>query len=68
MMKEQQVLMRNQQASILNIEKQLGQLAQQVNQRATRELPSNTEKNTRIAHLNVITTSSENSFYPLKPI
>ncbi|KAL7608785.1 hypothetical protein Lser_V15G13163 [Lactuca serriola] len=68
MMKEQQELMRNQQASILNIEKQLSQLAQQVYQRATSELPSNPEKNPRIAHVNVITTSSENYFPTLKPI
>ncbi|XP_023748419.1 uncharacterized protein LOC111896683 [Lactuca sativa] len=38
-------MLRNQQASIHNIEKQLGKLAQQINQRAPGELLSNTENN-----------------------
>ncbi|XP_023739500.1 uncharacterized protein LOC111887560 [Lactuca sativa] len=68
MMKDQRALLRNQQASILNIEKQLRQLAQQVNERQPRGLPSNTEKNPRIAQVNAITTNSKKIFTSLSPI
>nr|KAJ0184522.1 hypothetical protein LSAT_V11C900485800 [Lactuca sativa] len=68
MILDQEAMLRNQQASIHNIEKQLGQLAQQINHRAPGELPSNTEKNPRMAHINAITTNSDKSFVPLSPI
>ena len=68
MMIDQQAMLWNQQASIHDIEKQLGQLAQQINRRAPGELPSNTEQNPRMAHVNAITTNSEKIFTPLTPI
>ncbi|XP_023763338.1 uncharacterized protein LOC111911826 [Lactuca sativa] len=64
---EQRKIIRNQKAFIHNIEKQLGQLAQQINQRQPGELPSNTEKNRRMDHLNSITTYSERFFTPMTP-
>ena len=51
MMKDQATLHRNQQASILNIEKQLGHLAQQIKERRPGGLPSNTENNPKGAHI-----------------
>ncbi|KAL7597747.1 uncharacterized protein LOC128134133 [Lactuca sativa] len=43
--RETRTMLRNQQASIHNIETQLGQLAQQINQRSPGKLPSKTENN-----------------------
>ncbi|XP_023764277.1 uncharacterized protein LOC111912785 [Lactuca sativa] len=67
-MKDQQALLRNQQASILNIEKQLGQLAQQVNERRPGALPSNTKSNLKGAHISIVTTRSGKITTPLAPI
>ena len=60
-------ILRNQQASILNIEKQLGQFAHQVNERRPGELPSKTENNPSMENVNVITSSYEKIFTPLTP-
>ena len=68
MMMDQQSLLRNQQASILNIEKQLGQLAKQFNERTLGGLPSDTEKNPKSAHINIVTTRSGKIVTPLTPI
>ncbi|KAL7605584.1 hypothetical protein Lser_V15G18945 [Lactuca serriola] len=68
MMMDQQALLWNQQASILNIEKQLGQLAKQFNERTPGGLPSDTEKNPKGAHINIVTTRSGKIVTPLTPI
>ncbi|XP_023767897.1 uncharacterized protein LOC111916464 [Lactuca sativa] len=68
MMKDHATLHRNQQASILNIEKQLGQLAQQIKERRLGGLPSNTENNPKSAHINIMTTRSGKIITPLAPI
>ncbi|XP_023734714.1 uncharacterized protein LOC111882581 [Lactuca sativa] len=60
-------ILRNQQASILNIEKQLGQLAHQVNKKRPGELPSKTENNPRMENVNAITSSYGEIFIPLTP-
>ncbi|XP_023757312.1 uncharacterized protein LOC111905824 [Lactuca sativa] len=64
---ETRTILRNQQASILNIEKQLGKLAHQVNERRPGELPSKTENNLRMENVNVITFSYGEVFTPLTP-
>ena len=61
-------MLRNQQASIHNIEMQLGQLAQQINQRSPGELPSKTENNPRGMQINIVTTRSGKIITPLAPI
>ncbi|XP_023731763.1 uncharacterized protein LOC111879529 [Lactuca sativa] len=68
MMMDQQSLLRNQQASILNIEKQLGQHAKQFNGRTPGGLLSDTEKNPKGAHINIVTTRSGKIVTPLTPI
>ncbi|XP_052624758.1 uncharacterized protein LOC128132285 [Lactuca sativa] len=65
---ETRTMLRNQQASIHNIETQLGQLAQQINQRSLGELPSKTENNPGGAHINILTTRSGKIITPLAPI
>ncbi|XP_052622602.1 uncharacterized protein LOC128127907 [Lactuca sativa] len=65
---ETRTMLRNQQASIHNIETQLGQLAQQINQRSPGELPSKTENNPRGAQINIVTTRSGKIITPLAPI
>ncbi|XP_023733094.1 uncharacterized protein LOC111880913 [Lactuca sativa] len=65
---ETRTMLRNQQASIHNIETQLGQLAQQINQRSPGELPSKTENNPRGTHINIVTTRSGKIITPLAPI
>ena len=65
---ETRTMLRNQQASIHNIETQLGQLAQQINQRSLGELPSKTKNNPRGAHINIVTTRSGKIITPLAPI
>ncbi|XP_052627065.1 uncharacterized protein LOC128133603 [Lactuca sativa] len=65
---ETRTMLRNQQASIHNIETQLGQLAQQINQRSPGKLPSKTENNPRGAHINIVTTRSGKIITPLAPI
>ncbi|XP_023737456.2 uncharacterized protein LOC111885433 [Lactuca sativa] len=65
---ETRTMLRNQQASIHNIETQLGQLAQPINQRSSGELPSKTENNPRGAHINIVTTRSGKTITPLAPI
>ncbi|KAL7590054.1 hypothetical protein Lser_V15G39714 [Lactuca serriola] len=65
---ETRTILRNQQASIHNFETQLGQLAQQINQRSPGELPSKTENNPRGAHINIVTTRSGQIITPLAPI
>ncbi|KAL7594296.1 hypothetical protein Lser_V15G28541 [Lactuca serriola] len=67
-MKDQKALLRNQQASILNIEKQLGQLVRKVNERRPGGLPSNTESNPKGAHINIVTTRSGKIITPLASI
>ena len=64
---ETRTMLRNQQASIHNIETQLGQLAQQINQRRPIELPSKTENNLRMENVNAIATSFGEIFTPLNP-
>ncbi|XP_052626843.1 uncharacterized protein LOC128133436 [Lactuca sativa] len=61
-------MLRNQQASILNIEKQLGQLAHQVNERRSCQLPSNAENNPRMENVNAVTSSYEEIFTPAQKI
>ncbi|XP_023750329.1 uncharacterized protein LOC111898666 [Lactuca sativa] len=65
---ETRTMLRNQKASIHNIETQLGQLAQQINQRSPGELPSKTENNPRGTHINIVTTRSGKIITPLAPI
>ncbi|XP_052621827.1 uncharacterized protein LOC128127385 [Lactuca sativa] len=65
---ETRTMLRNQQASIHNIETQLGQLAQQINQRSPGELPSKTENNPQGAQINIVTTRSGKIITPLAPI
>ncbi|KAL7609424.1 hypothetical protein Lser_V15G10314 [Lactuca serriola] len=65
---ETRTMLRNQQASIHNIETQLGQLAQQINQRSSGEFPSKTENNPRGTHINIVTTRSGKIITPLAPI
>ncbi|XP_023771566.1 uncharacterized protein LOC111920200 [Lactuca sativa] len=65
---ETRTMLRNQQAFIHNIETQLGQLAQQINQRSPGELHSKTENNPRGAHINIVTTRSGKIITPLPPI
>ena len=55
--------MRNQQASILNIEKQLGLVARQINEQSPVGLPCNTEQNPKVTH--VKTAKYEKSFTPM---
>ncbi|XP_023749864.1 uncharacterized protein LOC111898174 [Lactuca sativa] len=50
-------MLRTQQASILNIEKQLGQLEHQVNERRPGQLPSKPENNPRMENVNAVTSS-----------
>ncbi|XP_023757003.1 uncharacterized protein LOC111905549 [Lactuca sativa] len=64
---ETRTILRNQQASILNTEKRLGQLAHQVNERRPGELPSKTENNPRMENVNAITSSFGEIFTPLTP-
>ncbi|XP_023770224.1 uncharacterized protein LOC111918840 [Lactuca sativa] len=68
MSKAQKALFMNQQASILNTEKQLGQIALQINKRRPGGLPSNTENNLKGAHINIMTTRSGKIITPLAPI
>ncbi|KAL7603345.1 hypothetical protein Lser_V15G20375 [Lactuca serriola] len=68
MMREQQTLLRNQQASILSIEKQLGQLAKQMNERSLGGLLGNTEQNLKGAHIQTVTTRSGEIITYLTPI
>ncbi|XP_052624837.1 uncharacterized protein LOC128132355 [Lactuca sativa] len=65
---ETRTMLRNQQASIHNIETQLGKLAQQINQRSLGELPSKTKYNPRGAHINIVTTRSRKIITPLAPV
>ncbi|XP_052620935.1 uncharacterized protein LOC128126837 [Lactuca sativa] len=65
---ETRITLRNQQASIHNIETQLGKLAQQINQRSPGKLPSKTENNPRGAHINIVTMRSGKIITPLAPI
>ncbi|XP_023767337.1 uncharacterized protein LOC111915929 [Lactuca sativa] len=68
MMREQQTLLTNQQASILNIEKQLGQLGKQINERSLGGLPGNTEQNPKGAHIQAVTIKSRKIITHLTPI
>ncbi|XP_071695579.1 uncharacterized protein [Rutidosis leptorrhynchoides] len=52
-------MFRNQQAAIHNLEQQIGQLANQRNERKSGELPSNTDANPKNGHVNAITTRSD---------
>ncbi|XP_052627764.1 uncharacterized protein LOC111897230 [Lactuca sativa] len=61
-------MLRNQQESILNIEKQLVQLAHQVNERRPGQLPSNTENNPRMENVNVVTSNYGEIFTPAQKI
>lgn len=68
MMKDQQALLSNQQASILNIEKQLGELARKFNERTSGGLRSDTEQNPKVAHINIVMTRSGKVITPLTSI
>ncbi|XP_023760373.1 uncharacterized protein LOC111908806 [Lactuca sativa] len=61
-------MLKNQQESILNIEKQLGQLAHQVNERRPGQLPSKTENNPRMGNVNAVTSSYGKIFTPAQKI
>ncbi|KAL7615461.1 hypothetical protein Lser_V15G05949 [Lactuca serriola] len=65
---ETKTMLRNQQASIHNIETQLRKLAQQINQRSPGELPSKTENNPQGTHINIVTTRSGKIITPLAPV
>lgn len=64
---ETDVVLRNQQASIWNIEQQIGQLSRQFNERLSGTLPRNTETNPK-PHVKVVTTKSGKIINPLIPL
>ncbi|XP_071695227.1 uncharacterized protein [Rutidosis leptorrhynchoides] len=55
-------LFTNQQASIQNLEKRIGNLSDLISERKPGELPSNTKVNPRNEHLNAITTRSGKAY------
>ncbi|XP_071728044.1 uncharacterized protein [Rutidosis leptorrhynchoides] len=59
-------LFRNQHTAIQNLEKQIGQIANQRKERKLGELPSNTDTNPKNGHVNAITTRSGLAYDPPK--
>ncbi|XP_061374827.1 uncharacterized protein LOC133317051 [Gastrolobium bilobum] len=57
--------MRNQEASIRNLETQIGQLSKQISERAQGTFPGDTIPNPRREHCNAITTMSEKAIEPV---